>query len=74
MIYPGVGGGGGGGGPYPPSLTCVCLHTRGGNNEITLCLLAMTFCHLLITFANNLDTDQAGQVIGPDLDPNSLTL
>ena len=32
------------------------------------------FCHLLITFANSLDPDQAGQIVGPDLDPNCLTL
>ena len=32
------------------------------------------FCHLLITFANNLDPDQARQNVGPDLDPNCLTL
>ena len=31
------------------------------------------FCHLLITFANCLDRDQAGQNVGPDLDPNCLT-
>ena len=27
------------------------------------------FCHLLITFANSLDPDQACQNVGPDLDP-----
>ena len=32
------------------------------------------FCCLLITFANNLDPDQARQNVGPDLDPNCLTL
>ena len=32
------------------------------------------FCHLLITFANNLDIDQDLQNFGPDLDPNHLTL
>ena len=31
------------------------------------------FCHLLITFANSLDPDQARQNVGPDLDPNCLT-
>ena len=30
--------------------------------------------HLPITFANSLDPDQARQNVGPDLDPNSLTL
>ena len=32
------------------------------------------FCRLLITFANSLDPDQARQNVGPDLDPNCLTL
>ena len=31
-------------------------------------------CRLLITFANSLDPDQARQNVGPDLDPNCLTL
>ena len=30
--------------------------------------------YLLITFANSLDPHQAQQNVGPDLDPNSLTL
>ena len=32
------------------------------------------FCRLLITFANSLDPDQARQNVGPDVDPNCLTL
>ena len=32
------------------------------------------FCHLLITYANSLEPDQARQNVGPDLDPNCLTL
>ena len=32
------------------------------------------FCPLLITFAYSLDPDQARQDIGPDLEPNCLTL
>ena len=32
------------------------------------------FCRLLITFANCLDPDQARHLVGPDLDPNCLTL
>ena len=32
------------------------------------------FCHLLITFANSFDPDQARQNVGPDLDPNCLTM
>ena len=31
-------------------------------------------CRLLIIFANSLAPDQAQQNIGPDLDPNCLTL
>ena len=32
------------------------------------------FCCLLITFASSLDPDQDQQIVGPDLDPNFLTL
>ena len=32
------------------------------------------FCLLLIMIAFSLDPDQAGQNVGPDLDPNCLTL
>ena len=32
------------------------------------------FCHLLTSFANSLDADQARQDVGPDLDPNYLIL
>ena len=32
------------------------------------------FCHLLIIFANSLDPDHDRQNVGPDLDPNCLTL
>ena len=39
-----------------------CFHVRGN------------FCHQLITFANCFDPDQDRQNVGPDLDPNSLTL
>ena len=32
------------------------------------------FCSLLTIFANSLDPNQARQNVGPDLDPNRLTL
>ena len=32
------------------------------------------FCRLLIIFANSLDPGQAHKNVGPDLDPNCLTL
>ena len=32
------------------------------------------FCHLLKTFAKSLEPDQALQNVGPDLDPNCLTM
>ena len=41
------------------------------SNEITVA--SGDFCHLLITFANSLDPDQALQNVGPDLDPNCFT-
>ena len=37
-------------------------------------LASGNFCHLLITFANSLDSDQVWQNVGPDLDPSCLTL
>ena len=40
---------------------------------LTLLSTSGDFCHLLITFANSLDPDQAQQNVGPDLDPNCLT-
>ena len=45
--------------------------------HLTVWLLVTTnddFCHLLITFANSLESDQARQNVGPDLDPNCLIL
>ena len=36
--------------------------------------LPVLSCRLLITFANSLDPNQAQQFVGPDLDPNCLTL
>ena len=41
---------------------------------LTLFPASGDFCRLLITFANSLDPDQAQQNVGPDLDPNCLTL
>ena len=32
------------------------------------------FCLLLINFANSFDPDQDSQNVGPELDPNGLTL
>ena len=36
--------------------------------------LPVLSCRLLITFANSLDPNQAQRFVGPDLDPNCLTL
>ena len=46
-------------------------------NLIAPCLTYLAsrpFCHLLIIFANSLDQDKDQQNVGPDLDPNCLTL
>ena len=44
-------------------------------STVTLTFLAsINFCHLGITFANKLNPDQDQQNVGPDLDPNCLTL
>ena len=37
-------------------------------------LASGNFCRLLIIFANSLDPDQDRHSVGPDLDPNCLTL
>ena len=37
-------------------------------------LASRDFCRLLITFANSLDPDQDQHNVGPDPDPNLLTL
>ena len=37
-------------------------------------LVNNNFCGLLITYANRLEPDQDRQNVGPDLDPNCLTL
>ena len=37
-------------------------------------LASRDFCRLLITFTNSLNPDQDRQNVGPDLDPNCLTL
>ena len=41
---------------------------------MTLFGLKISKCRLLITLANSLDQDQAGQNVWPDLDPFCLTL
>ena len=63
------------------SKTCPNEGTSYGFSEspwfskLTFSLLAATFnCRLLISFANSLDPDQDRQNVGPDLDPNRLTL
>ena len=49
----------------------LCQNLSSG--YLTLCLLVAT-CHILTTFVNSLDIDQDQQNVGPDLDPNCLTL
>ena len=55
-----------------------CLKFQGDlalKEELTLsCMAGVDFCHLPLTFANSLDPDQDQQNVGPDLDPNHLTL
>ena len=43
------------------------------SHSLTLCLLVAT-CHLLKTLENSLVPDQARLSVGPDLDPNCLSL
>ena len=44
------------------------------NSFLNQFLACQGFCLLLITIANSLDPDQDWQNVGPDLDPNCLTL
>ena len=46
----------------------------GGTFRINALPNVTNSCRLLITFAKSLDIDQARQNVGPDLDPNCLTL
>ena len=41
---------------------------------VILSIASSDFYRLLITIANSLDPDQDGQIVGPDLVPNLLTL
>ena len=41
---------------------------------INFFLASCKLCHLLITFVNSLDPDQDQHHVGPDLDPNHLTI
>ena len=51
---------------FLPYNFCVMLY------KLRLVYSFVCWCHLLVNFANSLDPDQAGQNIGPDLDPNSF--
>ena len=50
------------------------LHMFEGTFSLNSLLASGDFCRLLIIFANSLDPDQARQNVGPDLDPDCLTL
>ena len=53
---------------------CTIIIQIHANNIKCIFQLFVYVCCLLITFANSLDPDQARQSVGPDLDPNCLTL
>ena len=46
------------------------MNKKKNTHTLTLCLLVSSADNL----SNRLDTDQARQDVGPDLDPNCLTL
>ena len=48
------------------------MRTPGFRSSILDC--RFTLLLLMITFANSLNLDQARQNVGPDLDPNCLSL
>ena len=50
-------------------------YTYNACQNVTVGKIILPFvykCHLLITFANGVDTDQARHFVGPDLSPNCL--
>ena len=56
------------------SQPCVMQAPKGRLKVFNSFPASGDFCCLLTTFANSLDPDQAWQNVGPDLDPNCLTL
>ena len=66
-----------------PHLSLYCSHMRKATKSHSFVFSFQTlnpffasgdFCHLLIAFANSLNPDQDRHFVGPDLDPNHLTL
>ena len=59
----------------PESTIQNCLQTTFSKNKVFNSFPASgDFCHLLITFADSLDPDQARLNVGLNMDPNCLTL
>ena len=60
---------------YPYDFRLFCFSCA---NKLCFTVLfyihAFVNCRLLLTFTNSLDPEQARQDVGPDLDPNCLTL
>ena len=54
----------------------ICATSWDHDTYSSICMIELfiSWCHLLITFANSLDPDQAQENVGHDLDPNYLTL
>ena len=60
---------------YSPYIVYEGAHNRKpAQSMINSFPASGNFCSLLIKSANSLDPDQAQQNVGPDLDPNCLTL
>ena len=60
--------------PYQINFNCFFFNLFGQICILIKVLLLVSSHGLLINFANNLNPDQAQQNVGPDLDPNCLTL
>ena len=56
------------------SVNSMDMVKSGKLNPFSSFLVSHNFCHLLLTFANSLNPDQDQQNVGPDLDPNCLTV
>ena len=52
----------------------LCMVTYDPQAPVNSFVASGDFCRLTITFTNCLEPDQARQNVGPDLDPNCLTL
>ena len=54
------------------AVSSLAVNNQG--HKVDAMMSQIMFCVIVITFANSLNTDQDRHSVGPDLDPNCLTL